>query len=385
MVLFFVFLTLSAVVSVIQELIAQVFQVKSGNLKKCVGELLKDNHYGKRLEDRFFRHPAVTSLSGRARAPTHIEPEIFVRAMATAIQPEWSKGDPVAALPASIDALQDGQLKDRLRIALAPIFADDTTPEKNMEAAKAWFATAEDKMTDRFKADSRGRLYTIAAVVTVLFNVSPIEIAKRLMQDDTLRTSFASAVPELTTFVFNSGQGLPIATAGNEAPALQKAAEETTVGPAATPAAAAAGVKLSGGQVQTMLALFHCSRNELSLPIGWPWMASLLNKAETSKAGALLGGATGGQQSCDNALASAGADPDLRGKLTLISSARPAGVSAADGGAQSFTATPFTRQFGPSFATENPMVILLGWMIAVFAGAQGAPFWFDLLKKVLKR
>src|ERR1044071_10273127 len=170
MVVFFVFLTLSAVVSLLQELIAQVFQVKSGNLKKCIHELLKDNHYGKKIEDRFFRHPAVTSLSGRHRVPMNIDPDTFVLAMATAIQPEWSKGDPVAAMPASIEALQDGELKDRLRIALAPIFTDKPSPENNMAVAKAWFATAEGKMADRFKADSRARLYVIAAVITVLFN-----------------------------------------------------------------------------------------------------------------------------------------------------------------------------------------------------------------------
>jgi hypothetical protein len=45
----------------------------------------------------------------------------------------------------------------------------------------------------------------------------------------------------------------------------------------------------------------------------------------------------------------------------------------------------FTPQFGPNFRTDPWYAILLGWLITTFAAAQGAPFWFDLLRKITAR
>jgi hypothetical protein len=45
----------------------------------------------------------------------------------------------------------------------------------------------------------------------------------------------------------------------------------------------------------------------------------------------------------------------------------------------------FEREFGPNFKTDPPLMILLGWLITVLAAAQGAPFWFNLIQKVVKR
>lgn len=408
LVLFFVFLTLSGVVSLIQELITQLFHMKAGNLHKCIHELLSDSHYKNRIAKRFFDHPMVTSLGGRWRRPTWISDDVFAVAFATSIQPEWSRADPIEALPASIDALQDGELKERLRHAL-PQARPGAKREDSLAAIKAWFATAAARMTDRYKADSRARLYIISAIVTVLFNVSPIEVVKRLQSDDTLRTAFASAVPELTTLLFNSGQGLPFSSAQNDEPevvvrpAITPAAPVAAPSPGASPASPAsppanvtapAAIDLAAAntkklELQRMLALFHCSQAELNLPFGWPWMGDVSKDFRASPASGLL--AFDGQQaSCQRSLAEAGASPDLVNKLSLIGGDRlasqaRAASAAMDKGQAMPAARAFEKQYGPSFDRDPPWIILVGWAIAIFAGAQGAPFWFNLLKKVVER
>jgi hypothetical protein len=45
----------------------------------------------------------------------------------------------------------------------------------------------------------------------------------------------------------------------------------------------------------------------------------------------------------------------------------------------------FEREFGPTFKTDPPLLILAGWLITVIAAAQGAPFWFNLIQKLLRR
>jgi hypothetical protein len=416
LVLFFVFLTLSGIVSLLNEVFAQGFQLKAGNLHKCIRELLGDEHYKDHISKRFFEHPLVTSLGGRRRRPTWVSEDVFAIAFATAIQPDWSKADPIESLPVSIDALQDGPLKDRLRLAL-PQVKPGASRETISASIKTWFDTNGQRMSDRYKADSRARLYIIAAVVTVLFNVSPIEILKRLQSDNTLRTTFASAVPELTTMLYNSGQGVPFSLAqGDDFTGPAKApvtSAATPPAPTATPPAgltpapgaaaspapsadtSAAATALAGSlthkvDAQRMLALFHCSQNELSLPIGWPWMAELTDRVANSRVSSFIS-VDSDQRSCQRALAEAGASQDLVNKLSVIGGSRLADqATQARAAMDSKTAMPasaptFQKQYGPSFDRDPPLNILLGWLIAIFAGAQGAPFWFNVLKKLIER
>jgi hypothetical protein len=392
LVLLFVFLTLSAVISLINELISQVFQLKAGNLRRCIRELLHDKRYEDRISKRFFQHPMITSLGGRTRKSTYLSAEVFTVALSTAIQPSWVAGDPVIALPAAIEALDDGELKTRLRLAL-PEAQIGASREAIVASVHAWFATAEQRMSDRFKADSRARLYITAAFVVVLFNVSPIEIVKRLTEKDSLRSEFAYAVPQLTSFLFSDGplartlvepqDGQPVEPDPILTPAPAPAA---TPAPGVTPtpatpvqaaARAAAGPDgaLSQGEVQRMLALYHCSENALSLPVGWPWMADVTDSLRTRSNNLFSGGA----QTCQKALTAAGASQDLANRVDSLSSAPAA--------AQGIATDPraIERKFGPSFDTDPPYVILLGWLIAILAGAQGAPFWFNLLQRLIAR
>jgi len=147
---------------------------------------------------------------------------------------------------------------------------------------------------------------------------------------------------------------------------------------------------LSLGRGKFGVALIHCSQNELSLPIGWPWMAQLTDRVANSKVSSFIT-VDSDQRSCQRALAEAGASPDLVNKLSVIG-----GSALADQAKQAYaaldtkTAMPaaaatFQKRYGPSFDRDPPLNILLGWLIAILAGAQGAPFWFNVLKKLIER
>lgn len=367
LVVFFVFLTMSAIVSTVQELTIQVLQWRSRNLRNGIrGMLGGDAFYKNDIADRFFRSPLLASLGGSKSRVTHIDPDTFVTALATAVQPKWSTQDPVLALPSSVAALQDGELKQRLSLVLPPPPSGDVDPDSYRtlisNSVKAWFDSSGRKMSERYKADATALSYILAAVLTVFFNVSPIEIVSRLNSDDALRTAFASVVPELSSTLFNTGEGIPISL---PVAATEDAALET--------AAATDAQTLSPAAVQTMLALYQCTSKQVSLPIGWPWMADMTERFRSSDVASFVRLPTE-QEACAAVAQQASEAPELQNRLADLS-----GGQMAIGGGEP------ERKFGPSFATDNPALILLGWTIMIFAAAQGAPFWFELLRKMIRR
>ena len=361
LVLLFVFVTMSALVSAIQELVVQILRLRSRNLRRGITELLSDKHYKDEIAKRFYRHPMISSLGKAGSSLTSIESSAFLHALASAIQPAWSKEDAVIALPNSVAALADGELKNRLALVVPPP-SDEPNRDLIEKSVDAWFQTSITKISQRYKADATALSYIVAASLTVFFNVSPIEIGQRLMQDNSLRTAFASTVPELSTLVFNTAPGLQIS-----APADAGAATE----------AAGGGSPLSPTDVQTMLAVFQCSRNEISFPVGWPWMGDALDSFANSEVASFVHLPTE-KEACAAAVQRASDSPALQAKLAEMGKA-PLTPATTQSTEASF------RQYGPSFATDSSLVILLGWLVMTFAAAQGAPFWFDALRRVLMR
>jgi hypothetical protein len=123
--------------------------------------------------------------------------------------------------------------------------------------------------------------------------------------------------------------------------------------------------------IKKMLSFYQCAESRLSLPIGWAWMANAADTLKKNQATASLLGAED-QQACQAAIVQAkkeGASPQLLAGLNTLN----------------LSSTSFKREYGPSFETDNPLMIFAGWLIMVVAAGQGAPFWFSLLQKFVRR
>ena len=422
LVMFFVFLTMSAIVSTLQEVVAQTLRTRTRTLQKCIRQMLHDNVYGNQIYERFFRHPRI-AVPGRAvNQLTNIDPEDFAVAMATAVQPDDSADDCIAELPASIRALKDGDLKQRLRLAMPDVFRENADAELIKQSVTAWYNASMNKTMEIYKSETRMRLYVVAAVATVLLNVSPIKIAQALQSQPELRQAFASAVPELSTMVLNvSGDASARLTGGQDGTATIQSLTSD----------------MPPADVKTMLAIFECTRGNVGLPIGWPWMAEAFDQISTQTSN-LIGSSAKRMHSCGTALATAQMSDNLKSQLTMLNLAAPqtaaaaaelpaptlvvahpapapltaapteaATESASDPPSESAapaSTTPatlvtlkpspqqiaaasamFTPQYGPTFATDPWWMVLLGWLVMVVAAGQGAPFWFNLLQKMVSR
>jgi len=408
-VLFFVFLTMGALVSVVQELVAQLVRARSRSLRRCIRSMLQDDTYQDRIFNRVYRHPRIATAGKKVRSLTYINENDFAIAMATAIQPNNSgDDDAICALPDSILALQEGKLKQRLRLAMPDVFRADRNPDQIKAAVASWYNAQMNTTSEEFRVATRFRLYTVAAIVTVLLNVSPIKIVEYLMARPELAQQFALVVPELAEKVYSTSENT-LATLN------------TTSGAApgdANTLAAPAG-KLNAGDFQTLLTFYECKQGINVLPIGWPWMANLAQQVDSRKNSIM--GAKGSSQAaaCGRALANANVTLEVQTRLqalgiaSILTPAAPVAAAPANPApaavmpvaqpvsqpvAATLVATPktddaviakytsdFQPVYGPDPARDPWQFVILGWLITMVAAAQGAPFWFDLLRKLLSR
>ncbi len=438
-----VFLIMSAIVSVLQQIVIQFFRLRSWTLKRTVRGLISDDVYRLEIARRFYSHPLTASVSGGEAHATTMDAMTFVTALSTAVQPRWSAGDPIATLPASVAALKDGALKTRLTLILPPAGA---TRDEVIQSVTAWFNNAEGKMTEGFTASLTALSYGIATAVTLLFNVSTLHIADNFHSNAQLTAALAAITPTLAATIDQKTTALNAAIAAT--PSDQLPSAQTA--------------QMAGADATNLETLVACARLNNELPIGWPWMADLVKQSAS-----VLSLQTA-PDTCGQAFAAADASPTLKPHVELIEQAAPnsvavsmakAGVAArtgkhprapAKGGvardaapvaktgtpaaassapvsavpttapassatastttqvsaaqtpaatsatdtpdpaataakAAAVTAAMNTAQYGPDFKTEAAWKILLGWLITIVAAAQGAPFWFSAIRRVAGR
>ena len=416
-VLFFVFLTMGALVSVVQELVAQLVRARSRSLRRCIRSMLQDDTYQDRIFNRVYRHPRIATAGKKVRSLTYINENDFAIAMATAIQPNDSGDDAICALPDSILALHEGKLKQRLRLAMPDVFRADRDPEQIKAAVASWYNAQMNTTSEQFRVATRFRLYTVAAICTVLLNVSPIKIVEYLMARPELAQQFALVVPELAEKVYSTSENT-LATL-NATPAA-------TTGASTTQSIAGIPTNLNAGDFQTLLTFYECKRGVNVLPIGWPWMAHFAEQVDSRK-NKIMGAGPSQAEACGRALAGSKVSPAVQERLQSlgiayipppVAAATPPPVTtpapatpavATPPTTTPATATPaeqpvaapsppkadeavvakyaadFQPVFGPDPARDPWLYVVLGWLITMVAAAQGAPFWFDLLRKLLSR
>ncbi|HYD87871.1 MAG TPA: hypothetical protein VEA80_10375 [Vitreimonas sp.] len=351
--LLLVFLVMAGLVSLVQQFVVEGFRLRARTLRSSITKLLSDKTYKDEIAKRFYRHPMTAALSGGRAQTTCMEPDTFVVALASAVQPSWSNGDPVLALPASVAALRDGDLKQRLQLVLP---AAGASRDEIATAVKAWFNTSAQKMSDRFKADCTALSWAVAAVLTITLNVSTIEIGKRLQANDDMRAALASVTPELA----QSQAAFTTLATQPAAPDGETAAAETGADPA-----------LSAQEVVTLLTIARCAGGDRDIPVGWPWMADVAER--------IRGGVdTSANAACAAAQERVAPGSQLAQRLTVLQAASQQ-VATADLTVQ---AAPV---YGPDFERNGVLEVLLGWLITIVAAAQGAPFWFDAIQRIVGR
>lgn len=248
--LLLMYLLLSMIATVVQEGIANLFNLRSGNLFKGLVALVEDNSFPGLVDD-IYKHPLIFrfikgeyrrtrwlfGLIKRDNGPSYIPSDTFVAALIDTLrQKVLNETNPLGfnALMASArrvaEAMPQGPLKTNLMLLVGDGTASPPAAEAPPEVAggpavgglvhalaevrevkarlELWFNQSMDRVSGVYKRLSQVVAIVIGIVAAVALNADSIHVAVRLWQDAPLRTAIAdNAAPLLARLAAESAAG----------------------------------------------------------------------------------------------------------------------------------------------------------------------------------
>ncbi len=214
--LVFIFLLYSLLATLVQEIIATNFGFRSKILERAVFRMLEDeNKFESRFKsifylfkrsgnggransatNTFYKHPLIRFLGENDghKKPSYIKKETFAKVMIDLLRGENVKpGDDVAPLiQQSLEAKRTSWGKAGINEAtnsyLSSIWTDAKGDvEKFREYLENWFDLTMDRASGWYKKHVQVILFFIGFAIAVIFNVDTIVIVDKLEKDPTLR------------------------------------------------------------------------------------------------------------------------------------------------------------------------------------------------------
>jgi hypothetical protein len=184
----FVYLLLSLLCSAFSELIEAFIKYRARDLEKGIGKLLGNP----KLAADFFNHPLIKPLGEK---PSYVPARTFSLALWNLATSKAGGGvtqdlGAIRGIIASLDDQQYGNIKTSLLILIDEAGNDINKARTNIEN---WYDDAMDRVSGWYKRRVHKILIIIGFIAAALLNVDTINIAKTLWYNDTLRASVAAA------------------------------------------------------------------------------------------------------------------------------------------------------------------------------------------------
>lgn len=275
-----------------------------------------------RVAAQFYDHPLIRSLSGPGRGPSYIPSRTFAMALLDIVS------DSTTRPPARGDA------KSALDRTLALLWEESGgNADRFRQLVETWFNDAMERVAGWYKRRTQVFLLIWAAVLTVGTNADTLVIARALWRDTALRQAVVASAER-----YVAEEARPSAPPAGAAPI--PAGDGAPIPPLPPDQQAEVDFELASDRYDAAMA----DLAELQLPIGWD----------------------------DPSPPSAGeADPD-RPRLRLVRD------DATDDWPGPIWAPGGTERWVRALDQH-----LLGWILTILAISLGAPFWFDMLSRVI--
>jgi len=319
--LFFIYLTLSLLVSGIQELIATVLEWRAKQLKEAIQILLGDNEandpsaiQAKKIANDLWNHPLIRSLNQRkiirgSVGPSYISSKMFAATLLEIIQTDYdfNASGTIDDIVESIKENKklDPEIQRRIySIALIAQRKASASEEgiKSLEKEiRIWFDQSMERASGVYNRNVKGVTFLIGLVVTLALNADTFYILGSLNKDAALRSSINQVISEVI-----SNNKKQIDECVIEANKLDKPLEKLR-------------------QQNQCFEDINTSLDNITVPLGWSTMEQF-NKQVNPRYPAI---------------------PQLRDWVFGI------------------------------------IKLIFGWLLSAAAIAMGAPFWFELLGKFI--
>ncbi len=234
------------------------------------------------------------------------------------------------------------------RDALKTILTTAQSLEDARSKLECWFNDGMGRASDLYRTKIAYTSFIIGLIIAIVLNVDTLHLAKSLWNDQTLRESVAAVA---NNAVQNSTLAIPTAAAPSTTP------DQSLVTP--TPDPKEATVQSAAALQKTLTDLLS-----LNLPIGWEYVN--VNNELRQECAKNFGSATVSDADLDSCVQNS------------IQSSIDSGVGDPRDNARNF----WTLFPGSGNWLTNLIWKIIGLLVTAIAAAQGAPFWFDLLRRL---
>jgi hypothetical protein len=210
----FVFILVSVICSAIREGIEAFVKTRSAHLEHAIRELLQDRN-GVGLAKSLYEHPFIYGLfhgeykpsGGKTPSmwtlggelPSYIPARSFAMTLmdiaARGPVTDAVSGDPESP-PVSIESMRRNILNLQnppvQRILLAALDSAEGNLDKVRENIEAWFNSAMDRISGRYKRSTHRTLFVIGLLLAILMNINTITIAEYLYRNDAVRAAIVA-------------------------------------------------------------------------------------------------------------------------------------------------------------------------------------------------
>ncbi|HTE89853.1 MAG TPA: hypothetical protein VK639_12900 [Terriglobales bacterium] len=376
--LVFVYLLLSMICSALQEWIAALFALRASTLFEGITKMLcgDDN-----LRDQIFSHPLVDGLSRksfwdsvfrRPARPSYISSETFAKALvaeANITNETMTPPAPGAAVPAAPTIARNGKplhsnTQQLLQTLLEVAPGDVNVLRKNVED---WYNDAMDRVSGWYKRKTQLTIIILGFLLAAVFNADTVMLARAFWNDPILRANTANAAAQW----INTHEPPGASSSSSNRQSASTAATQPNPSGGSRSQSSSGAKSAKEIDIANLYPSVTSGESEPAPPAEQPYSAQQQERAEQEYRNA--------RTKLKNTT------EEVTSELKQIRV--PLGWCTGDGSASSALVSANTlcdadHRFPPGDAS-TVLLKLCGLLITMVALSQGAPFWFDLLKKVV--
>lgn len=202
----FVYLLFSILATAFNELVAGLFGLRGGTLRRGIAQLLSDDPaIAAQLQKAIYSSPVIKGLShgtGWRKEPSYIDKDVFAAVLIAALKKDNAL--PAAAQPVASTSPAPGGLDWTHAVDALSTLSTGETTEHWLKAAAAYFDNAMDRVSGAYKRLSQVMVLVFALATAVAFNVDTIAISRSLWTDPKVRAAIADnaasySAPDLST------------------------------------------------------------------------------------------------------------------------------------------------------------------------------------------
>ena len=184
--LVFIYILLSIICSGLTEfIVGKLLSLRSKNLQQGLISMLSDE----KLLKKFNEHPLIKGLTKPGENPSYIPSDIFARALLDILNLE----NPDKTIESAISAIPHEDIKKLLRSLQHDVRADLSNIQKNLSK---WYDDSMERFSGWYQRKAQNWTYGIAIAVVIVLNVDSFTIANKLWIDKELREYIVSAAEE---------------------------------------------------------------------------------------------------------------------------------------------------------------------------------------------